>query len=152
MNTTYLAERTRNIAGYKVNTVFEVYEDTKGAICIEFETIGEDNMPLDNTTQGAGFSIKDIRSIFRGIKIMMRKANDKVTLLSASTLLMQNVTAYILASSNRSTVKSLQMKMVNTLPSKLSSNIKPEYAFKNYSSVCQYLLALMMVTLNRNRT
>lgn len=77
MNTTYLAERTRNIAGYKVNTVFEVYEDTKGAICIEFETIGEDNMPLDNTTQGAGFSIKDIRSIFRGIKIMMRKANEQ---------------------------------------------------------------------------
>lgn len=73
----YYAKRERTINGFKVTTIFEEFEEQVGEICIDFETTSADGTPVSNTDQTAGFSVKDIRSIFKGIKVMMTVANNK---------------------------------------------------------------------------
>lgn len=73
----YYAKRERKVNGYAITTVLEEFEEYVGEICIDFETTQEDGTPVSNTDQTAGFSVKDIRTIFKGIKVMMTVANNK---------------------------------------------------------------------------
>ena len=73
----YYAKRERNVNGFKVTTIFEEFEEHAGEICIDFETLTADGQPVSNTEQNAGFNVKDVRAIFKGIKVMMTVANNK---------------------------------------------------------------------------
>lgn len=74
----YYATRARNINGFEVKITFEEFFDELGSICIDFEsTNNTTGLRASNIEQDVGFSVADIRAIFRGIKIMIIKANNE---------------------------------------------------------------------------